>query len=69
MSLVSTKNDANPNLYHKVVYDDSFILVLYVHNMFLTGAEWLIFRCKRELNSEFMVEDLGRMYYFLGLEV
>jgi hypothetical protein len=69
MSLVLTKNDADPNLYHKVVDDDPLILVLYVHDMFLTGAEWLIVRCKRELTSEFEVEDLGRMYYFLGLEV
>jgi hypothetical protein len=69
MSLGFTKSDADPNLYYKVVDGDPLILVLYVDDLFLTGAERLIVRCKRELASEFEMKDLGLMHYFLGLEV
>jgi hypothetical protein len=69
MSFKFTKSDVDPNLYYKVVYGDPLILVLYVDNMFLTGAEWLIIRCKRELALELEMKDLGLMHYFLGLEV
>jgi hypothetical protein len=51
MSLGFTKSDANPNLYYKVFDGDPLILVLYVDDLFLTGAEWLIIKCKRELAS------------------
>ena len=45
------------------------ILVLYVGDLFLTGANTLIYQCKRKLASEFEMKDLGLMHYFLGLEV
>ena len=45
------------------------ILVLYVDDLFLTGADPLIHQCKRELAAEFEMKDLGLMHYFLGLEV
>jgi hypothetical protein len=44
-------------------------LVLYVDDLFLTSSERLIAECKRALNSEFEMKDLGMMHYFLGLEV
>ena len=69
MSLGFTKSEADPNLYYKVVDGDPLILVLYVDDLFLTGAERLIFGCKRELASELEMKDLGLMHYFLGLEV
>jgi hypothetical protein len=53
MSLGFTKNDADLNLYYKVVDGDPLILVLYVDDLFLTRAERLIVRCKRELASKF----------------
>jgi hypothetical protein len=61
-----TKSDEDPNLYYKV--DDGFplISVLYVDDLFLTGDEKLIVGCKRELTSEFKMEDLGPMHYFLN---
>ena len=34
-----TKSDADSNLYFKVVYNHPLILVLYVDDLFLTGAE------------------------------
>ena len=38
MSLGFTKSDASPNLYYKVVKGEPVILLLYVDDLFLTGA-------------------------------
>ena len=69
MKLGFTRSDVDPNLYFKVENDRPLILVLYVDDLFLTGADPLIHQCERELASEFEMEDLGLMHYFLGLEV
>jgi hypothetical protein len=45
------------------------ILLLYVEDLFLTGANPLIIQCKKELAFEFDMKDLGLMHYYLGLEV
>jgi hypothetical protein len=52
-----------------VVGEDPLILLLYVDDLFITGAERLISRCKESLASEFEMTDIGLMHYFLGLEV
>jgi len=49
--------------------DKPLILVLYVDDLFQTGADTLINKCKRELASKFGMKNLGSMHYFLGLEV
>jgi len=59
MSLGITKSKADSNLYYKVVDDGPMILLLYVDDMFLTGNEKLIARCKRELAAEFEMKDLN----------
>ena len=69
MKLGFTRSEADPNLYFKVEDDKPLILVLYVDDLFLTGADPLILKCKRELAFEFEMKDLGLMHYFLGLEV
>ena len=69
VNLGFTKSDVDPNLSYKVVDGKSLLLVLYVDDLFLTGAEKFIAWCKRELTSEFEMKDLGLMHYFLGLEV
>eukprot|EP00253_Pinus_taeda_P018743 PITA_18743 len=69
MKLGFTRSEADPNLYFKVEDDKSLILVLYVDDLFLTGADPLILKCRRELASEFEMKDLTLMHYFLGLEV
>jgi hypothetical protein len=69
MSLGFNKSVANDNLYYKIVDGESLILILYVDDLFLTGAKPLITWCKHELASEFEMKDLGMMHYFLGLEV
>jgi hypothetical protein len=63
------KSEADPNLYYIVVGEDPLILVLYVDDLFITGAERLIVGCKESLASEFEMKDIGLMHYFLGLEV
>eukprot|EP00253_Pinus_taeda_P001847 PITA_01847 len=69
MKLGFTRSEADPNLFFKVEDDKPLILVLYIDDFFLTGANPLIHKCKRELASEFEMKDLGLMHYFLGLEV
>ena len=64
-----TRSEADSNLYFKVVGNLPLIQVLYVDDLFLTGDEHQIARCKRELTFEFELKDLGLMHYFLGLEV
>ena len=53
------KSDADPNLYYIVVGEDPLILVLYVDDLFITGAERLIQGCKQDLASEFKMKDIG----------
>jgi hypothetical protein len=69
MSLGFKKSVDDAKLYYKVVDDDSPILILYVDDLFLTGAERLIAWCKHDLSPKFEMKDLGMMHYFLGLEV
>ena len=69
MKLGYTRSNVDPNLYFKVDREKPLILVLYVDDLFLTGADPLIHQCKRELALEFEMKDLGLMHYFLGLEV
>ena len=69
MKLGFTRSNVDLNLYFKVDREIPFILVLYVDDLFLTGADPLIHQCKRELAYEFKMKDLGLMHYFLGLEV
>eukprot|EP00253_Pinus_taeda_P004112 PITA_04112 len=69
MELGFTRSEVDPNLYFKVEDDKPLILVLYVDDLFLTSADPLIHKCKRELASEFEMKDLRLMHYFLGLEV
>jgi hypothetical protein len=63
------KSEADPNLYFIVVGEDPLILLLYVDDFFITGAERLISSCKESLSSEFEMTDIELMHYFLGLEV
>jgi len=45
------------------------ILVLYVDDLFLTGAEKLIAGCKADMVVDLKMKDIGMMHYFLVLEV
>jgi hypothetical protein len=63
------KSDADPDLYFIIRGEDMLILILYVDDLFITGAEDLIVECKLGLASEFEMSDIGLMHYFLGMEV
>ena len=69
MKLEFTRSQADPNLYFKVQDDKPLILVLYIDDLFMTGADPLIHKCKRDLASEFETKDLVLMHYFLGLVI
>lgn len=69
MSIGFNKSFEDPNFYFMIVDGNPLISVLYVDDLFLTGAERLIVGCKRELASGFEMKDPGLMHYFLGLEV
>ena len=56
MKLGFTGSDADLNLYFKVENDIPLILVLYVDDLFLIGADPFIYQCKRELASEFEMD-------------
>jgi hypothetical protein len=60
-----TKSKADPNLYYIVVEGQPLILVLYVDDLILTGADSLIHDCKEDLAREFEMKDLGLMHYSL----
>jgi len=47
------KSEADPNLYYIVVKGEMLILVVYVDDLFITGATSLIDGCKRDLASKF----------------
>ena len=44
------------------------MLLLYVYDLFLIGADGMIVDTKRKLAVEFEIKDLGMMHYFLGME-
>jgi hypothetical protein len=64
-----TKSEEDPNLYFILVGVDPLILVFYVDDLFLIGVEERIARCKADLDSEFDMEHIVLIHYFLGLEV
>ena len=63
------KSEADANLYHIVVEGKLFIIVLYVDDLILTGDDQLIKSCKEDLARMFDMKEMGRMHYFLGMEV
>jgi hypothetical protein len=63
-----TKSEENSNLYYMLLRL-LLILVLYVDDLFLTGAEKLIAGCKADMVVDLKMKDIGMMHYFLVLEV
>jgi len=59
---------AYPNLYFIVVDGEPLIMVLYVDDLFITGAEKLIASCKIDLALEFEMKVIGLMHYFLSMD-
>eukprot|EP00253_Pinus_taeda_P002257 PITA_02257 len=59
LKLGFTRSEVDANLYFKVEDDKPLILMMYVDDLFLIGANPLIHKCKRELASEFEMKDQG----------
>lgn len=55
------KSDVDPNLYYLIVENEPLILVLYVDDLFLTRSTRLIKDCKKNLEVEFNMKDMGLM--------
>ena len=51
------KSKVDPNLYYKVIEDESVILLLYVDDLFLIGNEKQIVESKKKLVEEFEMKD------------
>ncbi|GJQ92447.1 putative RNA-directed DNA polymerase [Tanacetum coccineum] len=63
-----SKNDFS--LYTKSAGESFVVLLVYVDDILITGNDMTeINNCKKLLNSEFMIKDLGVLKYFLGIEV
>jgi hypothetical protein len=62
MILGFTKSVVDPNLYYNIVNGESLILILYIDDLFLTGIESLIFKCKYDLCYNFEMKELGMMH-------
>jgi hypothetical protein len=63
------KSEEDPNLYYIIQGDHTFILILYVHDLFIIGAKLLIADYKLGLASKLEMTDIRLMHYFLGIEV
>ena len=48
-SLGFSKNEADPNFYHKKDKNDMIILILYVDDLLITSDDHLIDQCKKDL--------------------
>ena len=69
MNLVFTESKAHSNLCFKIECGKPVMLLLYVHDLFLTRKYELIKVARRRFVAEFKMKYLGMMHYFLGMEV
>lgn len=64
------KSKSDYSFYTKSVGDNFFALLVYVDDIVLTGnCEEEINKFNLVLSSKFMIKDLGKRKYFLGIEV
>ncbi|XP_024195747.1 uncharacterized mitochondrial protein AtMg00810-like [Rosa chinensis] len=61
---------ADPSLFIKQCQDNTVFLLLYVDDIIITGScASLINSVKAALHNEFDMKDLGKLHFFLGLEI
>ena len=59
-----------PSLYRKEVNKDLLVIVVYVDDLLITGSSnRMIDSFKKDMATEFEMSDLGRLSYYLGIEV
>ena len=65
------KCSKEPSVYRKVMGENITLLVaVYVDDLFVTGTNTkIIDDFKREMSSKFEMSDLGKLTYYLGIEV
>ena len=64
------QSDADHTLFLKKVGDKITVLIIYVDDMIVTGNDLTeMSKLKDYLSSKFDMKDLGRLKYFLGIEV
>ncbi|XP_021736549.1 uncharacterized protein LOC110703102 [Chenopodium quinoa] len=57
-------------MFLKHTENDLIIIVVYVDDIIITGTnDAEILELKQHLNSIFSIKDLGKLHYFLGIEV
>ena len=59
----------DPNLYIRLVHGESIIIILYVDELLVTVVQHQIQECKKQLATNFDMNDLGIMHYSSGIEV
>ncbi|KAI5343142.1 hypothetical protein L3X38_011018 [Prunus dulcis] len=65
-----TVSHSDPSFFVKHVGSDSVILLLYVDDIILTGSkDSLVQEVIDELSAVFEMKDMGRLTYFLGLQI
>ena len=59
-----------PSVYHKTVKGELLVVAVYVDDLFVTGTNMgAIIDFKKEMANTFDMSDLGRLSYYLGIEV
>ena len=70
MELGFSKCTKEPSVYRKTIKGDLLVVAVYVDDLFVTGtSKKLINDFKRGMASKFDMSDLGRLTYYLGMEV
>ncbi|XP_033138570.1 uncharacterized protein LOC103844422 isoform X1 [Brassica rapa] len=59
-----------PSVYRRLVHGDLLVVAVYVDDLFITGANVQhIIDFKKEMSAQFEMSDLGKLTYYLGIEV
>lgn len=70
MELSFTRCLKEPSVYHKRVSGELLIIAVYVDDLFVTGTNMGVIReFKTEMATKFEMSDLGKLSYYLGIEV
>lgn len=65
-----TKCSKEPSVYQKKVHQDTLVVAVYVDDLFVSGSNMkVITEFKNEMASKFEMSDLGKLTYYLGIEV
>ena len=64
------KCSKEPSVYHKTVNGELLVVAVYVDDLFVTGTKTEIIReFKENMATKFDMSDLGKLTYYLGIEV